>query len=163
MSEEASTPPLHRVTRTAQQLWKGAPQRILPLLTPLGEKAWALGWEPDLRWQPPKGRQGTVFVTHNHGPREALWLLETFDAARLYVGYLYVCPGFLLVELSVGLTPLGKDRTAASVRYTYTALSAAGSAHVDAMTEGHYAAFMREWEQQLNHFLETGRKLGENS
>ncbi len=155
----ASPPPLQRVLRTGVQTWDAAPARILPLLTPLGEKAWAVGWEPHLRWQAPGSAEGTLFVTSQGGAVETVWVLHLFDAAQLHVAYVHLTPGSLVVELSLHLAPLADDRTHALVRYTFTALSALGNARIAEVTEAHFAALMRDWETELNHFLRTGRKL----
>lgn len=155
--EPAAT--LGQVTRAGVQTWEAPPERVLPLLTPLGEKAWAVGWEPEMRWQAPGNGEGTLFVTRSHGPGETVWILQTFDAAHGRVAYVHVSPGFLLVELSLALTPLPGQRTRAEVRYSFTALSEAGSARVAQMTAEHFSAFMRDWERELNHFLKTGTKL----
>jgi hypothetical protein len=75
------------------------------------------------------------------------------------VAYVHVTPGSLVVELTLRLTPLPEERTRADIRYTYTALSEAGNARIAHMTETNFAAFMRDWEREMNHFLQTGRKL----
>jgi hypothetical protein len=155
----ASTPELRRATRVAVQTWNAAPEHVLPLLTPLGEKAWAVGWEPEMRWQAAGSGEGTLFVTRSQGVGETVWVLETFDAAHLRVAYVHVSPGSLVVEIVVALAVLPESRTRAEVRYTFTALSARGNARIAQMTETHFADFMRDWERELNHFLQTGRKL----
>jgi len=153
------TAPLERVTRTGSQTWEAPPGRVLPLLTPLGEKAWAAEWEPEMRWQAPGSGEGTLFVTRSHGPRETVWILRTFDAAAGRVAYVHVTPGYLVVELSLVLAPLAPNRTRAEIRYTFTALSEEGNARIARMSEPHFAEFMRAWEAELNHFLVTGQKL----
>ena len=155
-----STPELRRATRVAVQTWNAAPEHVLPLLTPLGEKARAVGWEPEMRWQAAGSGEGTLFVTRSTGVGETVWVLETFDAAHLRVAYVHVSPGSLVVEIVVGLSPLPESKTCAEVRYTFTALSEQGNARIAEMTEAHFANFMRDWERELNHFLQTGRKLG---
>ncbi len=129
------------------------------LLTPLGEKAWGVGWEPMMRWQAPGSGEGTLFVTRSEDGGETTWVLQTFDAVHLRVAYVHVSPGSLVVELSLHLTPLAEGRTRAEVRYTFTALSQLGNARIAQMTEAHFATLMRDWERELNHFLRTGRKL----
>lgn len=152
-------PPLQRTTRVGVQTWQAPPERVLPLLTPLGERAWAVGWAPDIRWQAPGNGEGTLFVTRSHGACEVVWVLQTFDAVKGRVAYTHLLPGALVVELSLTLSPLSEGRTRGEVRYTYTALSEAGNARIAEMTEEHFAEFMRDWEHELNHFLQTGRKL----
>jgi hypothetical protein len=155
----ACGPELRRATRVAVQTWNAAPEQVLPLLTPLGEKAWAVGWEPELRWQAAGSGEGTLFVTRSHAGGETVWVLETFDAPHLRVAYVHVTPASLVVEIVVTLAPLAESKTRAHVRYTFTALSEVGNARIAQMTEAHFADFMRDWERELNHFLQTGQKL----
>jgi hypothetical protein len=150
---------LQRSTRAGVQTWGAPPERVLPLLTPLGEKAWALGWEPEMRWQAKDSGEGTLFVVRSPSGGETVWVLEAFDTVQLRVAYVHVTPGSLVVELTLRLTPLPEERTRADIRYTYTALSEAGNARIAHMTETNFAAFMRDWEREMNHFLQTGRKL----
>ncbi len=154
---------LERATRSCVQRWEAPPERVLPLLTPRGEMAWAVGWEPDIRWQGPGNGEGTLFVTRSVGSSEAVWVLHNFDTAQPRVAYTYLVPGTLVVEVSVTLMALGEGRTRGEVRYTFTALSEAGNARIAERSDEHFAAFMRDWEQQLNHFLRTGRKLAGTS
>lgn len=156
--EAATAPasPLKRSTRTGVQTWEAPPARVLPLLTPLGEKAWAVGWEPEMRWQAEGSGEGTLFVIRSPSGSEAVWVLQTFDTLNLRVAYAHLTPGTLLVELSLQLSALQGGRTRADIRYTYTALSEAGNAH---RTEAEFEGFMRDWEREMNHFLATGRKL----
>jgi hypothetical protein len=155
----ASDTTLQRASRAGTQTWNAPPERVLPLLTPLGEKAWAVGWEPQMRYQAPGNGEGTLFVVRSHGGGETIWVLQTFDAVQLRVAYVHVSPGALVVELSLHLTALPEGRTRADVRYTFTALSAVGNARIEENSEPHFADFMRDWERELNYFLQTGRKL----
>ncbi len=155
----ASRAELQRASCVAVQTWNATPERLLPLLTPLGEKAWAVGWEPEMRWQPADQGAGTLFVTRAPGGGETVWVLETFDVARQRVAYVHVSPGSLVVEIVVTLAPLPENKTRAEVHYTFTALSALGNAHIAQMTEANFEDFMRDWERELNHFLQTGQKL----
>ena len=159
LEEASGRPELRRACRVAVQTWNAPPERLLPLLTPLGEKAWAVGWEPEMRWQAPGHGEGTLFVTRSASGGETVWVLARFDVARLRVAYVHVSPGSLVVEIMLALAPLSESKTRAEVRYTYTALSEEGNARLAQMSEARFAEFMRDWERELNHFLQTGRKL----
>jgi hypothetical protein len=162
----ATTPPVapERVSHVYEQHLAATPDRVLPLLTPLGERAWASGWEPDLRWEPQGGGAGTLFVTRHHtGHPDTVWLLDTWEPGAGHVHYLHVTPGSDVTEIDIRLRPEGKDRTVATVRYTWTALGEPGVALVRSKTPESYRRFMQEWERELNHYLTTGKKLPEGS
>jgi hypothetical protein len=195
----ATTPDApERVSHVYEQHLDGAPERVLPLLTPLGERAWARGWEPEMRWEPPGGGAGTLFVIRHPGqpppapggrprsgagaphvqaqppapggrPRsgaeaphvqaqDTVWLLDSWEPAAGHVHYVHVTPGSDVTEIDIRLRPDGKERTVATVRYTWTALGAPGVALVRSKTPESYRQFMGEWELELNHFLTTGKK-----
>jgi hypothetical protein len=146
-----------QVTRTYAQRLAASPQRIMPLLTPEGERGWADGWDPIVLGAPAPG-VGTVFVTRHAEQPAALWLQVTHDSARGYVRYVYLIPGLYTVDLDIQLHPLTANRSRALVRYTYTGLTERGNAEVVAMTEDRYRDFMQSWEVALNYFLTTGER-----
>jgi hypothetical protein len=166
-----------RVSHHYEQHLEATPERVLPLLTPLGERAWASGWDPDVRWEPPAGGAGTLFVTRHPGhpaPHETpeargsavarpgpdtVWLLYTWEPETGHVQYIHVTPGSDVTEIDIRLRPDGKDRTVATVRYTWTALGEPGLALVRSKTPESYRRFMQEWERELNHYLTTEKKL----
>lgn len=160
----AAAPPEspERVSHVYEQRLEAAPERVLPLLTPLGERAWAAGWEPVLRWEPPGGGAGTLFVIRHPGQPDTLWLLDTWEPAGGHVHYVHVTPGSDVTEIDIRLRPEGKDRTLATVRYTWTALGAPGVALVRSKTPEAYLHAMRDWELALNHYLTTGKQLPEH-
>ena len=151
--------PAERVSHVYEQHLDAAPDRVLPLLTPLGERAWAPGWEPVVRWEPAEGRIGTLFVTGHPGQPDTLWLLDGWEPATGHVHYLHLTPGSDVTEIDIRLRPDGKDRTVATVRYTWTALGPPGVALVRSKTPEAYLEAMRHWELALNHYLTTGKKI----
>jgi len=158
----AVTPPdgPERASHVYEQHLEAAPDRVLPLLTPLGERAWASGWDPDLRWEPPGGGAGTLFVTRHPGHRsDTVWVLDVWEPAAGHVHYVHVTPGSDVTEIEIRLRPDGKDRTIAIIRYTWTSLGEPGHALVRSKTPESYRRFMQEWERELNHYLTTGTQL----
>ena len=125
----------------------------------MGERAWAVGWEPAMRWEPAGGGAGTLFVTRHPGGPETVWLLDTWEPAAGHVHYVHVTPGSDVTEIDILLRADGKERTGPTVRYTWTALGPPGVALVRSKTGEAYLHFMRAWERELNHYLTTGKQL----
>ena len=157
----AAAPPdsPERLSHVYEQVLESPPERVLPLFTPLGEKAWAAGWEPEMRWEPPGGGAGTLFVVRHRGQPDTVWLLDTWEPAAGHVHYVHVTPGSDVTEIDIRHRPDGKERTVAAVRYTWTSLGAPGVALVRSKTPEGYLRFMRDWERELNHYLTTGKQL----
>ncbi len=150
---------LERVSHVYEQHLEAPPDRVLPLLTPLGERAWAPGWEPEMRWEPPGGGAGTLFVVRHPGQPETVWLLDAFEPAAGHVHYVHFTPGSDVTEIDIRLRADGPARTVAAVRYTWTALGPSGVALVRSRTPDEYLRAMRHWELALNHYLTTGERL----
>jgi hypothetical protein len=148
-----------RASHAYVQHLRAPPERVMPLLTPLGERAWASDWAPEIRFEPPGGGPGTIFVTRHAGQPDTVWLLESFDSRAGHVRYIHVTPGSDVTEIDIQLRA-GPDRTTlAEVRYTWTSLGEPGDMLVRRKTPDAYAHFMRAWEEELNHYLTTGRPL----
>ena len=94
-----------------------APERALSLFTPVGERAWAPGWDPVF----PAGEQGdgaasgTVFLTG-----ASTWVVVDREPDR--VRYARVTPGVRAGTIEVRLRADGGE-TLADVTYETTALS----------------------------------------
>jgi hypothetical protein len=77
---------------------------------------------------------------------------------NVFVEFIKVIPEFTVGKIEIQLRKGDSDQTFAEVSYSFTALSRQGSEFVEQFTSGRYEAFMKEWESELNHFLQTGTK-----
>ena len=150
-----------RVIHSYRQHPEGAVTEVMPLLCPVREAEWASGWEPRLVVSGCGAvERDCVFTTSDPagGPgAEAIWTVLEYDPLAGIVEMFKVTPGFLAVRLFIALRAAGESRCTADVTYRYTALGPAGERHVAGRTEAAWAAFMREWEAELNEFLVASR------
>lgn len=123
---------------------------VFPLFEPLGERAWVPGWSPNMLY-PPSGtaQQGTVFTTDATGEATTLWSIADYDAEQHYVRYARVTPGSRFGWVEVMCSTVSAGTTDVRVSYTFTALSEAGNAYLDAMTEEAFAAYIESWRTAL--------------
>ena len=108
----AAAPPetTEQASHVYEQRLEAAPERVLPLLTPLGERAWAAGWDPVLRWEPPGGGAGTLFVIRHPGPGlDPLAPRHVGARGRACPRYVHVTPGSGVTEIDIQLRPEAKD------------------------------------------------------
>ena len=148
-----------RVTLTRVQTYAAPPVVVFPLHGPLEEAAWAVGWDPEMI-HPTGGpaTEGAVFVTR-HGGAEAVWVLATWDPREGRVGYVHVTAGRDVTDIHIRVSGPEGGPTRVEVTYTWTALSPAGNAFAEAQTEESFRQMMDEWEEEMAHYLRTGRKL----
>ena len=142
--------PAHR-TRSATIRLDAPPERAFGMFTPLGERAWAQGWDPEFL-HPLDGEacEGSVFITRA-GSVETIWTTIAHDPPRR-AAYSRVTPGLHAVVVEVRLRPSEDGGTLADVSYAFTAFTPAGNDAVAEMLDG-FGGWMEEWETSINRAL----------
>jgi hypothetical protein len=144
--------PIHE-TRSAAIRLDAAPERAFAMFTPLGERAWAQGWDPEFL-HPLDGEAcaGSVFITRAAGV-ETIWTTIAHDPPSR-AAYSRVTPGLHAVIVEVRLRSSDDGGTLADVSYALTALTPAGNDAVAEMAEG-FDGWMEEWETSINRALSS--------
>ena len=147
-----------RVKRTYLQTLIAPPEIVFPLLCPVREVEWANGWNPRLvvtgsGFVEP----GCVFIVPDK-PQESTWVVTQWDPQAYFVEFIKVIPEFTVGKIEIQLRKGDSAQTLAEVTYSFTALSRQGAEFVEQFTSERYEEFMKEWESELNHFLQTGTK-----
>ncbi len=130
-------------------------ERVFPLFTALGEKAWARGWEPELL----SGREerGSVFRTVHEG-RETTWIVVEYRPAEGRVSYARLASDSNMGLVDVRCNPAAGGGTEISVRYTLTGLNSQGDAFVTRfLNPRHYDRMIEEWHTALDKALAAVR------
>ncbi|MCK6621449.1 MAG: hypothetical protein HUU32_02920 [Calditrichaceae bacterium] len=151
------TPPL-RATRTYVQRLVAEPERVFPLLCPVREADWIEDWDPlAVFTNSGVAEQDCVFITAGQ-PNNAVWYITRLEPEKGFVEMLKITPDVTACKLTIQLraAPEGSE---AEVTYSHTSLGPRGDAFVASFTEEYYREFMREWEEQINHYLRHGRML----
>ena len=82
-----------------------------------------------------------------------LWSCIEWNPAAHRVRYARVTPASRFGFVDVACAPAGAARTAATVAYTFTALSPAGEAMLDALSEPAFAAMIEGWRVKIDAWL----------
>lgn len=131
----------------------GPIDRVFELFSPVGEKLWVPGWDPELLH--PKGVEwdvGLIFRTKEE-QGEAIWIVTRLDRSAHDVEYHRVEPGRYLARVTVRCTALGANRTEASTEYEFVGLSERGNAEIAEMDDEAYAAKMERWRRWIDEYL----------
>lgn len=132
----------------------GPVEKIFPLFSPLGEKAWVPGWDPELlhppgaTWEP-----GLIFRTKEERG-DAIWVVTHLDRRTHHVEYHRVEPGRYVARVRVACRPLDPRITEATVEYEFVGLSETGNADIAVMSEDAYAEKMSRWTNWINDSLQ---------
>jgi hypothetical protein len=119
---------------------------VFELFSPLGERAWVPGWNPELL-HPPNApwARGQIFRTREE-TGDAIWIVAELDHQGHLVEYYRVEPERYVVCVRVRCTPSGERRTDVSTVYAFVGLSDGGNSEIGVMTEAAYAEKMKRWE-----------------
>ena len=126
---------------------------VFPLFSPLGEKKWVEGWEPEIL--APRGAdwaEEMVFRTRSGG-REDVWVIAELDRSGYRVVYYRTEPNLLVARVEVACRALDDERTEATITYSYVGLSNAGNEHIAEWTGAAYRSKMERWEKTINDYL----------
>jgi hypothetical protein len=126
-----------------------------PLFGAWKERVWAHEFDPQfIHPVPARDQQGMVF-TVSHGQQTAVWVNTEFDLNNGRIRYSYVIPAMMATALFIELRPNGES-TRVNVTYERTSLSSEGNVRVQQYADRDRTAG-REWEQQINGYLQTVR------
>ena len=149
-----------RVEHTYTQRLAGSIEEVFPLLCPVREAEWITSWDPLLVVSGSGvAEPDCVFVTSSL-PANAVWYVTRHEPDAGFVEMLKITPGVTACRLKIQLRA-ASEGSEADVSYCHTSLGPEGDAFVASFTREHYAAFMRDWETRLNHFLRHGVALPE--
>lgn len=123
-----------------------APEAAFPLFSPVGEKRWVPGWDPELVHPPGvEWERGLIFRTREERG-EAIWVVTALDRQRHDVEYHRVEAGRYVARVHVRCTAAAAGGTDVQVTYTFVGLSDVGNADIAAMSREAYVEKMQRWQ-----------------
>jgi hypothetical protein len=132
------------------------PETTFELFSPLGEKKWVPGWDPELIHPPGTAwERGLVFRTREERG-DAIWVVTALDRDRHEVEYYRVEAGRYVARVHVRCSSASGNRTDVRVTYTFVGLSEAGNEDIAAMSDEAYREKMGRWEDWIRKALMTG-------
>lgn len=148
-----------RIRHSYTQTLETTPDKVFPLLCPVRELEWTRGWDPlTILTNSGVAEKDCVFITQSDRG-ETIWTITRHEPENFEVEMIMVTPGSTLAKLEISLAEKPGGKTAADISYTHTSLGPKGDEFMKNFTSEWYQAFMIEWQDELNHFLTTGKKL----
>jgi hypothetical protein len=130
-----------------------SPGAVFDLFSPLGEKLWVPGWDPELVHPPGVAwAHGLIFRTREE-LGEAIWVVTALDQARHEVEYHRVEAGRYVAKVSVQCRGDADLQTDVRVVYRFVGLSEAGNREIEAMSAQSYEEKMKRWQGWIHTYL----------
>jgi hypothetical protein len=150
------------LTMRGQVRMAADPGEAFHLFSPLGEKLWVPGWDPELLYPPgAEWEEGMLFRTREE-TGEAIWVVTHLDFNSHTVRYHRVEPGRYVARIDVECRRVGDRATEATVEYSFVGLSESGNRDIAAMTRDAYDEKMARWTRWIaDHLAARGRGSSE--
>lgn len=149
-----------RITRNYCQTIFSTPDKIFPLICPVLEAQWLDDWDYKMIYSETGfAEDGAVFTTSNEGEEDTVWIVTEHDKIDNKVEFIRITPASRVSKLTVHIKEKDHNSSYVDITYTYTAYTAEGNRFIDDYTEKVFLKMVKHWEDSINYFLETGRKL----
>jgi len=149
-----------RVIRAYRQTIFATPEKVFPLLCPVREADWLDGWHYDMIYSKSGlAEEGAVFSTPHHDTTETIWLVTNYDMKNFQIDFARFTPESRTCFLQISVSAKGNDESFVDISYTYTAISEQGNDFIDSFTEESFLESVKFWEDAMNYYLKTGKKL----
>ena len=134
------------------------PDKVFGFFSPLGEKLWVPGWNPELLYPPEaEWERGQIFRTQEERGA-AIWVISALDRQRHQVEYHRVEAGRYVARVSVRCKQSGAGNSEVEVTYTFIGLSDAGNRDIAEMSATAYREKMERWRGWIEqHLANTAR------
>jgi hypothetical protein len=145
-----------RINRSATILLHHHIAKVFPLFGPIREMEWAEGWSPEILYGHNEAEEHMVFRTKNNGEFYQ-WVITQYRPEDFAIEYTVSAPErvwFIRVECK----PY-QHETLATITYSYIGLSEQGHNKNREGMEKIFAHNLSDWEEAINHYLTTGKKL----
>jgi len=152
-----------RITQTATIYLHSTPEVVFPLFGPIAEKKWADAWSPEVVYsETGELERNMVFKTYGSksGKTTFLWVISYLNFEEKQVVYT-VSSKNRTWTIDVQCLPKEGDmsQTAVEVTYTYIGLTAKGNKRNKKALKAKYQHELKDWQESINYYLETGEKL----
>jgi hypothetical protein len=160
MIEHRTTEVQLRIEKCAEILLNGHVDEIFPLFTPLEEKKWVQGWNPEFIF-PKNGvaEEQMIFVTPPRFAGEDVyrWVMSKFRQEDHHVEYV-VFTHDRIWNISVTCFPNGST-TCATIRYRFTAFTDRGHELNKLALSQMYQRELKDWQEAINEYVERQRNI----
>jgi hypothetical protein len=128
---------------------------IFPLFEIMEEKKWSPDWDPTPVY-PATGeiREGAVFRTpgHVHGESPLTWVITRYDRQNHAIVYTVVGAN-RVIQIAVTCDSVAQNRTAATITYDLTGLSAEGNRISHHTILKMFAHQLSDWQEAINRYM----------
>lgn len=140
----------------------GPIEKVFPLFGPIKEMEWAPGWKPEMVYATTLVEEHMIFRTKGRfeGEQFYTWVVTQYFPEQFLIEYT-VSTLERIWFIRVQCEPIAVKKTKATISYTFTALTDRGSELNKTSLSQMYERRLEDWEEAINHYLNTGSKISD--
>lgn len=148
------------ITRSYEQTIYADPSQVFELICPVREAEWLDGWDYRLIYsESGLAEEGCVFISRQPGENDTIWMITKRDAEKKEIEFARVTPESRIARLVVAVKQKETNVSRVQITYVFTALCEEGNRFLAEFTEEKFSEAMKFWENSMNYYLQTGKKL----
>lgn len=151
-----------RISKTSVITLNAPLEQVFPLFGPIKEKEWADGWSPEIVYSNTNLlEEHMVFRTqsHGHGETNYTWIVTKYTPEQSLIEYtVFTMERLWCITIKCSENTINQT-TDAEITYTYTGLTEKGNEINEKALQLMYSKDLKDWEEAINYYLETGKKL----
>lgn len=152
-----------RITRSYTQLISATPEKIFPLLCPERETEWLDEWTYKMIYSKSGLAEiDAIFTTSSKGEEDTIWIVTVHDPVLYKIEFVRVTPESRASVLQIQIREKDEKSSYVDIKYIYTGLNQHGNDFIDNYTEDVFLEMVKHWEDSVNYYLATGKKLLKN-
>ena len=134
---------------------KAPVERVFPLFSPMGEKNWVRGWDPEILHPTDRDWEEGMIFRSSEESGTAVWVLSRLDLSMHQVQYVRIEPDYYVARIEVICKETSADCTDVFTKYSFIGLASAGNEAIGRMTAKEYDSKMTKWAAWLESFLSS--------
>lgn len=155
---------IDRIRDEATIQLNGPIEKVFPLFGPIKEMDWAPGWNPEIVYSATKVvEEHMIFRTKGRFDSEPFytWIITQYFPTQYLIEYT-VSTSERIWFIRVQCKANTAQRTTATISYTFTALTDRGNELNRISLSQMFERRLKDWEEAINHFINTGRKISDD-
>ncbi|MGD8780955.1 MAG: hypothetical protein PVH88_18560 [Ignavibacteria bacterium] len=141
----------NQVQRTYKIELNGTIEKVFPLFTPIEEKKWAEGWEPQVIYPLEEEIKAEMIFRSKHiDEYPTYWVIADYKPEEHFIRYINFTYDYRVVMLKIKCNKIPNGKTEAVINYTFTGLSEKGNKYVESITESHYKEYISSWQTDIH-------------
>ena len=154
-----------RISRTSSIILNASLKTVFPLFGPIEEKKWAYGWNPQIIFSSTNRLEQKMIFKTGHREKDEndyIWIVSKLLPQQALIEYTVFASKKVWWITIQCQEKISNQTTRAEITYTFTGLTEKGNAISAKHLARLYAHDLKDWEEAINYFLETGKTFQRN-